>query len=109
VQPAPGAELRPCALQVIDFLRRYSPAHVYASSMSPAAVQQVTSALQLLLGQDGTDRGRRKIRQLHDNANYVRCAQGAAPPCLPDAVMLRSAWPSRHIAPSLPVASAHGR
>lgn len=57
---------------VIDYLRRYSPAHCYAAAIAPGAAQQIISALALMTGEDGTDRGRRKIRQLHDNANYFR-------------------------------------
>jgi len=38
---------------------------------SPAAVQ-IISALELIMGRDGSDRGARKIAQLRDNANYMR-------------------------------------
>ncbi|EFJ46984.1 hypothetical protein VOLCADRAFT_92508 [Volvox carteri f. nagariensis] len=58
--------------EIIDYLRRHSPAHLYACSMAPGCVKQVTTALQVIMGLDGTDRGKRKIEQLHDNANYVR-------------------------------------
>ena len=34
-----------------------SPAHMYATSMSTPAVQQVISALEVILGKDGSDRG----------------------------------------------------
>mmetsp|Transcript_6253 Transcript_6253/g.16614 ORF Transcript_6253/g.16614 Transcript_6253/m.16614 type:complete len:598 (-) Transcript_6253:648-2441(-) len=57
---------------VIDYLRRHSPAHLYATAMSPAAVQQVISAMRLINGEDGTTRGQEKVKQLHDNANYFR-------------------------------------
>ncbi|KAG2452256.1 hypothetical protein HYH02_003280 [Chlamydomonas schloesseri] len=57
---------------VIDFLRRHSPAHLYACAMAPGCVKQVTAALQVVMGLDGTGRGAAKVRELHDNANYVR-------------------------------------
>lgn len=57
---------------VIQHLRVSSPAHLYATSMSAAAVQQVISALRVVQGLDGSTRGVQKIRQLHDNANYFR-------------------------------------
>ena len=40
--------------------------------MSAPAVEQVISSMDLLRGKDGTDRGVKKIQQLHDNANYFR-------------------------------------
>lgn len=40
--------------------------------MAPGVAQQIISAIQLLQGQDGTNRGATKIKQLHDNANYFR-------------------------------------
>ena len=53
---------------LVDHLRAHSPGHLYATSMSPPALQQVISALALM----ATRRGRDKIAQLHANANYVR-------------------------------------
>ncbi|GLC39896.1 hypothetical protein PLESTM_000963700 [Pleodorina starrii] len=58
--------------EVIEYLRRHSPAHLYACSMAPGCVKQVTCALEVIMGLDGSDRGAKKIQQLHDNANYVR-------------------------------------
>ncbi|GFR41818.1 hypothetical protein Agub_g2590 [Astrephomene gubernaculifera] len=58
--------------EVVEHLRRHSPAHLYACSMAPGCVQQVISALHVIMGLDGSDRGARKVAQLHDNANYVR-------------------------------------
>jgi len=48
--------------QLIDHLRRHSPAHLYATAMSPGSVQQVISAMRLINGDDGTTRGRDKVR-----------------------------------------------
>ncbi|GFH18625.1 aminotran_1_2 domain-containing protein, partial [Haematococcus lacustris] len=58
--------------QLVKYLQANSPAHLYATAMSAPSVQQVSSAIRLLRGEDGTTRGRDKVRQLHDNANYLR-------------------------------------
>lgn len=57
---------------LIQYLRCVAPGSLYATAMSPPAVKQVTSALQLILGEDGSTRGISKIKQLHDNANWFR-------------------------------------
>ena len=57
---------------LIQCLRRMGPAHCYATSMSPPALEQTLAAMHVLRGRDGTDRGVRKIQKLHDNANYFR-------------------------------------
>jgi serine palmitoyltransferase len=58
--------------QLIDWLRAECPAHLYATAMSPSTVEMVLSALHVISGADGTDRGRKKIAALRDNANYFR-------------------------------------
>uniref|UniRef100_A0A383WER8 serine C-palmitoyltransferase n=1 Tax=Tetradesmus obliquus TaxID=3088 RepID=A0A383WER8_TETOB len=58
--------------QLIAYLRRHCPAHLYATSMAPGVAQQIISAIRLMRGEDGSDRGARKIRQLKDNSNYFR-------------------------------------
>lgn len=40
--------------------------------MSVPSAVQIISALEVIMGRDGTDRGARKIDQLRDNANYMR-------------------------------------
>jgi len=57
---------------LIQCLRRMGPAHCYATSMSPPALEQTIAAMHVLRGRDGSDRGVKKIQQLHDNANYFR-------------------------------------
>lgn len=42
---------------LVKYLRYTSPAHIYATAMSPPAVQQVISALKVILGEDNSDRG----------------------------------------------------
>lgn len=44
--------------ELIKYLSSISPAHIYATAMSPPAVQQVISAFKVILGEDGTDRGK---------------------------------------------------
>eukprot|EP00879_Flechtneria_rotunda_P010760 GHRR01011243.1.p1 GENE.GHRR01011243.1~~GHRR01011243.1.p1 ORF type:complete len:396 (+),score=119.83 GHRR01011243.1:1020-2207(+) len=58
--------------KLIAYLRQHSPAHLYATSMAPGVAQQIISAILLLQGKDGTNRGAAKIKQLHGNANYFR-------------------------------------
>lgn len=58
--------------ELITHLRRNCPAHLYAAAISPGAAEQILSAIKLINGEDGTTRGKDKVKQLHDNANYVR-------------------------------------
>jgi serine palmitoyltransferase len=44
--------------ELIRYMKLASPAHMYATSMSTPAVQQVISALEVILGKDGTNRGK---------------------------------------------------
>lgn len=48
--------------ELIRFLRRHGPAHLYAAALSPPAAQQILSAIKLIDGEDGTTRGRDKVR-----------------------------------------------
>ena len=57
---------------MIEYLRRVAPGHQYATSMAPPAAQQIVSALRLIRGEDGSDRGARKIAALHENSNWFR-------------------------------------
>lgn len=43
---------------LIKYMKYSSPAHMYATSMSAPAVQQVISALEVILGLDGSKRGK---------------------------------------------------
>ena len=57
---------------LIDVLRHHSPAYISAGSMSVPSAVQIKSAMEVVMGRDGTDRGSRKLTQLRDNANYLR-------------------------------------
>jgi len=57
---------------VVEFLRANSAGSVYSASISPPAVQQVLSAFQIMMHQDGTDLGQTKLDSLRENGNYFR-------------------------------------
>lgn len=42
--------------------------------MSVPCAQQALSALHVISGEDGTDEGKKRIKQLHDNSNLFRSA-----------------------------------
>jgi serine palmitoyltransferase len=46
--------------EIIQHLKHSCPAHLYATSMSPPAVQQVISAIKVILGEDGSNRGTKR-------------------------------------------------
>jgi len=56
----------------IDFLRVTSYGSVYSTAMSPSCAQQALSALNVIMGKDGTDEGKKRIQRLHDNSNFFR-------------------------------------
>eukprot|EP00884_Botryococcus_braunii_P017085 jgi/Botrbrau1/405/Bobra.110_2s0055.1 len=58
--------------ELVNHLKRISPGHLYGGPMSPASAQQILSALRLMRGEDGSDRGARKVAQLRSNSNYMR-------------------------------------
>ena len=58
--------------KLIKFLKHYSHAHCYASSMSPPVCLQIIKTLEIIMGLDGTNEGRRRIAQLADNVKYFR-------------------------------------
>ncbi|XP_055853741.1 serine palmitoyltransferase 2 [Episyrphus balteatus] len=58
--------------KLIDFIRVHSHAHCYASSMSPPIAQQIMTSMKMIMGEDGSDIGRRKIEQLARNTRYFR-------------------------------------
>ncbi|XP_077227405.1 long chain base biosynthesis protein 2a-like [Tasmannia lanceolata] len=58
--------------ELIQYLKHSCPAHLYATSMSPPAVQQVLSAIKVVLGEDGSNRGAQKLSQIRENSNFFR-------------------------------------
>ncbi|KAK4510188.1 uncharacterized protein ATC70_006360 [Mucor velutinosus] len=55
---------------VIDHLRMKNHAFSYAETMSPPVIAQVSSSMSVINGEDGTDDGVKRIKQLADNARY---------------------------------------
>ncbi|PWZ32030.1 Long chain base biosynthesis protein 2a [Zea mays] len=58
--------------EIIQHLKHSCPAHLYATSMSPPAVQQVISAIKVILGEDGSNRGAQKLARIRENSNFFR-------------------------------------
>ncbi|CAK9177459.1 unnamed protein product [Ilex paraguariensis] len=58
--------------ELIQYVKYSCPAHLYASSISPPAAQQIISALKVLLGEDGSSRGAQKLARLRENSNFFR-------------------------------------
>lgn len=57
---------------VISYLREVCAGSSYHSSLSPVVCQQVISSFKVIMGEDGTGIGQRKLRALRDNSNYFR-------------------------------------
>ncbi|XP_015600743.1 serine palmitoyltransferase 2 isoform X1 [Cephus cinctus] len=57
---------------LINHLRIHSHAHTYASAMSPPIAQQIITSMKIISGEDGTDAGQRRTKQLARNTRYFR-------------------------------------
>lgn len=57
---------------LIDHIRVHSHSTCYSSSMSAPVVHQIITALNIIMGRDGTDNGRKRIQQLACNVRYFR-------------------------------------
>jgi len=57
---------------VIDFLRHNSYSAIYGTAMAPPCAQQALAALKVIMGEDGTNEGETRLRQLHENSNFFR-------------------------------------
>lgn len=58
--------------KMINHLRIHSQAACYATSMSPPVAQQIISSMRIIMGEDGTDEGQRRLSQLLRNSRYFR-------------------------------------
>ncbi len=58
--------------EVIAYLRKHCTGAVYSASISPPACQQIISAFKIILGEDGTNLGRKKLTAIRENANLFR-------------------------------------
>ncbi|CAJ1953323.1 unnamed protein product [Sphenostylis stenocarpa] len=57
---------------LIQYLKHTCPAHLYATSISPPAAQQIISSIRVILGEDGSNRGAHKLAQIRENSNFFR-------------------------------------
>ncbi|KAI9485720.1 MAG: pyridoxal phosphate-dependent transferase [Benjaminiella poitrasii] len=55
---------------IIDHIRLRNHAYNYAEPISVPVAQQVISSMKIICGEDGTDTGRKKIKQLAENSVY---------------------------------------
>ncbi|ONM17989.1 Long chain base biosynthesis protein 2a [Zea mays] len=58
--------------EIIQHLKHSCPPHLYATSMSPPGVQHVISAIKVILGEDGSNRGAQKLARIRENSNFFR-------------------------------------
>lgn len=58
--------------EVINYLRHTCAGSSFHNSLSPIVCQQIISSFKVIMGLDGTDIGKHKLRALRDNANYFR-------------------------------------
>ncbi|KAF8408490.1 hypothetical protein HHK36_007645 [Tetracentron sinense] len=58
--------------ELIQFLKFTCPAHLYATSISPPAAQQIISSIKVILGEDGSNRGAQKLARIRENSNFFR-------------------------------------
>ena len=58
--------------KVIDYLRTHCAGSLYHNSLSPVIVSQILAAFKVIMGEDGTNIGQKKLTALRDNANYFR-------------------------------------
>ncbi|KAK4436810.1 Long chain base biosynthesis protein 2d [Sesamum alatum] len=58
--------------ELIEFLKHTRLAHLYATSISPPAAQQIISSIKVILGEDGSSRGAQKLARIQENSNFFR-------------------------------------
>ncbi|XP_065183456.1 serine palmitoyltransferase 2-like [Sycon ciliatum] len=58
--------------KIINHLRKNSHSGVYASSMSVPVIQQVLSSMRIIMGEDGTNEGQKRLNSLAENTLYFR-------------------------------------
>jgi serine palmitoyltransferase len=57
---------------LISYLRHACAGTMYHNSLSPVVCKQVHTALKVIMGEDGTNAGRRKLDSLRENSNFMR-------------------------------------
>ncbi|KAG6385989.1 hypothetical protein SASPL_154873 [Salvia splendens] len=58
--------------ELIEYLKYTCPAHLYATSISAPAAQQIISSIKVVLGEDGSSRGAQKLARIRENSNLFR-------------------------------------
>ncbi|XP_074632281.1 serine palmitoyltransferase 2-like [Acropora palmata] len=58
--------------EVINHIRGRSHSAGYASSMSPPVAMQIMSAMKIIMGEDGTDEGKKRLATFAENNKYFR-------------------------------------
>ena len=58
--------------ELINMLRANTGGSLYATSLAPATAQQAVSALEVIMGRDGSDLGKKAISSIADNARFFR-------------------------------------
>lgn len=58
--------------KVIEYLREHSSISLHCDSLAPPCCQQVLSVLNVLLGKNGNDLGRKRLQQLRENCRFFR-------------------------------------
>ncbi|XP_054166435.1 serine palmitoyltransferase 2-like [Oppia nitens] len=56
----------------IDYIRTHSYGDCYANAISPVIATQISGVMSCLMGEDGTDDGEKRIKQLARNTQYFR-------------------------------------
>ncbi|XP_065661031.1 serine palmitoyltransferase 2 isoform X2 [Hydra vulgaris] len=57
---------------IIDCVRATSYSSAYSTTMSPPVMQQIISSMKIIMGEDGTGEGARRLKQLRDNVVSFR-------------------------------------
>jgi len=59
---------------LVNHLRTRCAGPLHQNALSPVVAQQILTAVRIIMGEDGTDLGRRKLDALRENCNRVRAA-----------------------------------
>eukprot|EP01083_Nonionella_stella_P282465 961162_1 len=58
--------------RLIQWMRRKCAGSLLSASIPPVCSQQIISSMRVIMGEDGTNDGRNRIRALKENSNYFR-------------------------------------
>jgi len=56
--------------ELIDHLKIHCHAHIYAESVSVPILSQIISSMTVIMGEDGSDEGQKRLKQLAFNSRY---------------------------------------